>query len=381
MKKFGVIILVLLFCIASLGFSGGKSEKAAEAPKVLKIALSAPFTGLGSILGEYIKEGALLAVDEINAAGGVNGAKFDLVVYDDQANASTAATVVRRALYDDNAIAIFGPNMSSAVIGVHPLAQQAKKAMLVGATSPSFRYDKVKNDYLFRLRADDGVKVAQQVKYIVENLKAKKPGVIYGSTDYCTSALAVAKESFAKYGVQIVAMEQMKEGDKDATGQMLKLKNAGIDVLVGLTHEPEGAVAVKQARQLQLNVPIVGFSAWGVPSFTDLAGDAAIGVVSVQGFNPADTAPVVKKFVDAYKAKWGKEPSDPAQCYYDGIYVLKRAIEIAGSTDSAKIAEALKKVEYNGVQGPMKLDALHNYTDVCYISEFDGKGWKIIAKL
>jgi branched-chain amino acid transport system substrate-binding protein len=381
MKKFLVIVLVLLVCGAGLVFSGGAAEKKAEAPKVMKIALSAPFTGLGSILGEYIKEGALLAVDEINAAGGVNGAKFDLVVYDDQANASTAATVVRRALFDDNAVAIFGPNMSSAVIGVHPLAQQAKKAMLVGATSPSFRYDKVKNDYLFRLRADDGVKVAQQVKYIVETLKAKKPGAIYGSTDFCTAALAVAKESFAKYGIQLVAMEQMKEGDKDATGQMLKLKNAGIDVLVGLTHESEGAVAVKQAKQLQLNVPMVGFSAWGVPSFTDLAGDAAIGVVSVQGFNPADTTPAVKKFVDAYKAKWGKEPSDPAQCYYDGIYVLKRAIEIAGSTDSAKVAEALKKVEYNGVQGPMKLDALHNYTDVCYISQFDGKNWKIITKL
>jgi len=379
--KATVVLLALLLAVSPL-FAGGGGEKKAEAPKVLKIALSAPFTGLGSILGEYIKEGALLAVDEINAAGGVNGAKFDLVVYDDQANASTASTVVRRALYDDNAIAIFGPNMSSAVIGVHTLAQQAKKPMLVGATSPSFGYDKVKNEYLFRLRADDGVKVAQQAKYIVENLKAKKPGVIYGSTDYCTSALAVAKETFAKYGIQIVAQEQMKEGDKDATGQILKLKNAGIDVLVGLTHEPEGAVAVKQVRQLKLDVPIVGFSAWGVPAFTDLAGEAAVGVVSVQGFNPADTTPAVKKFVDAYKAKWnGKEPSDPAQCYYDGVYLLKKAIETAGEADPVKIAEALKKIEYMGVQGRMKLDGLHNFTDVCYISEFDGKIWKVIAKL
>jgi len=381
MKKSALMILVLIFCVSFQGFAAGASEKAAEAPKTIKIALSAPFTGLGSILGDYIKEGALLAVDEINAAGGVNGAKFELVVYDDKADASMAATVVRRALFDDKAVAIFGPNMSSAVLGVHTLAQQARRPMLVGATSPSFRYDKVKNDFLFRLRADDGVKVAQQVKYIVENLKAKKPGVIYGSTDYCTSALDVAKETFAKYGIQIVAMEQMKEGDKDATGQILKLKNAGIDCLVGLTHEPEAAVAVKQVRQLQLNVPIVGFSAWGVPAFTDLAGDAAKGVISVQGFNPADTDPVVKKFVDSYKAKWGREPSDPAQCYYDGVYVLKEAIKLAGSTDPEKIAEALKKVEYYGVQGRMKLDALHNFTDVCYISEFDGKNWKIIAKL
>lgn len=347
----------------------------------IKIVLSAPFTGSGSILGEYCKDGAQLAVDEINAAGGVNGAKFDLITYDDQANASTAATVVRRALDSDKAVAIFGPNMSSAVLGVHTLAQQAKVPMLVGATSPSLRYDTTHNDYLFRLRADDGVKVAQQVKYIVEILKAKKPGIILGSTDYCTSALAVAKQAFDKYGIKIVDIENMKEGDKDVTAQVTNLKNAGIDVLVGLTHEPEAAVVMLKVRQLKLTVPIVGFSAWGVPAFTDLAGDAAIGVISVQGFNPADTDPTVKKFVDAYKAKWGKEPSDPAQCYYDGVYLLKKAIETAGSTDPVKIDEALKTVEYTGVQGLMKCDALHNFTNICYISQFDGKTWKVISKI
>jgi len=369
--------LVILALFSSPVWAQGKIDPS----KPIKIVLSAPFTGSGSILGDYIKEGAQLAVDEINASGGVSGAKFQLIVYDDQANASTAATVVRRGLYDDNAVAIFGPNMSAAVIGVHTLAQQARKPMLVGATSVSFRYDKVKNEYLFRLRADDGIKVMQQVRYIAEVLKSKKPGIICGSTDYCTSALDVAKAGFEKYGIKIAAVEMMKEGDKDVTAQMTKLKNAGIDCLVGLTHEPEAAVVMKQVAQMKLTVPVVGFSAWGVPAFTDLAGDAAIGVISVQGFNPADTDPVVKKFVDAYTAKWGREPSDPAQCYYDGVYLLKKAIEMAGSTDSVKIDEALKKVEYSGVQGPMKCDALHNYTDICYISQFDGKGWKIISKL
>jgi len=371
------IVLVLLALIGGSIWAQGKIDPS----KPIKIVLSAPFTGTGSILGDYIKGGAQLAVDEINSSGGVEGAKFQLIVYDDQANASTAATVVRRALYEDKAVAIFGPNMSAAVIGVHTLAQQAKIPMLVGATSVSFRYDKVKNDYLFRLRADDGVKVAQQVKYIAEVLKAKKPGAIVGSTDYCTSALDVAKQAFEKYGIKFIDIEMMKEGDKDVTAQITKLKNSGIDVLVGLTHEPEAAVVMKQVRQMKLTVPAVGFSAWGVPAFTDLAGDAAIGVISVQGFNPTDPDPAVKKFVDAYKAKWGNEPSDPAQCYYDGIYLLKKAIEMAGSTDSVKIAEALKKVEYTGVQGPMKCDDLHNYTNVCYISQFDGKDWKIISKL
>jgi len=346
--------------------------------KDIKIALVSPFTGLGSILGEYIKEGLLLAVDEINAAGGVDGAEINVVIYDDQADPSIAAVVVRRALFDDKVIAVFGPNMSSAVLGVHTLAQQSKIPMLVGATSPSFRYTNVGNDYLFRLRADDGVKVAQQVKYAVEVLNIKNPGVIYGSTDYCTAALEVAKAEFDKYGIEIVAAEQMREGDKDATGQILSLKRAGFDGLIGLTHEPEAAVVVKLMRQLQIDVPIIGFSAWGVPAFTDLAGAAAVDVYSVQGFNPADTDPVVVKFVDDYKKKWKREPSDPSQCYYDGIYLIAEAIKLAGTTDGVKLAEVLTELTYTGVQGPLKCDEHHNFTDVCYISQFDGSTWKII---
>jgi len=160
-----VLAIVLLLGVAALGAT-------------IKVALVAPFTGLGSILGDYIKMGAQLALEEINAAGGINGDMLEMIVYDDAANPSTAANVVSRALFQDNVVAVFGPNMSSAVIGVHPLAQQAKIPMLVGATSPSFRYTKIPNDFLFRLRADDEVKVVQLVKYAVEVLGIKKPGVI-----------------------------------------------------------------------------------------------------------------------------------------------------------------------------------------------------------
>ncbi len=365
------LIITVFFLICQLSLAQALAED-------IKIALVSPFTGLGSILGEYIKEGALLAVDEINDAGGVNGEKINMIVYDTQADPSIAANVIRRAIFDDKVIAIFGPNMSSAVLGVHTLAQQSKVPMLVGATSPSFRYTNVGNDYLFRLRADDRVKVTQQVKYAIETLGIEKPGIIYGSTDYCTAALEVAEEEFDRYGVEIVAAEQMREGDKDASGQILRLKDSGFDGLFGLTHEPEAAVVVKLMRQLEIDVPIIGFSAWGVPAFTELAGEAAIGVYSVQGFNPTDPDATVEKFVNAYKEKWDREPSDPSQCYYDGVYLLAEAIKLAESTDGEKLAEALTQVEYTGVQGPMKCDEHHNFTDVCYISQFDGEKWEII---
>lgn len=377
-----LIISVVFLIMANMVFAAGETETTAGAfPKTINIALAAPFTGLGSILGKDISQGANLAVDEINAAGGVNGSMINIRIYDTRANASIASTVVRKALYEDNAIAIFGPNMSSAVIGVHTMAQDAKKPMLVGATSPTFRFTEVGNPYLFRLRADDGVKVDMLVKYAVEVLGLKRPAVIYGSTDYCTAALKVAEAAFERYGIPIVAKEQIREGDKDATGQLLNMRKANFDGLIGLTHEPEASVVVTQVRQLGMDVPIMGFSAWGVPAFTDLAGAAAKGVYSVQGFNSTDTDATVQKFVTAYRAKWGTAPSDPAQCYYDGIYMLKTAIEKAGSVEGEKLAAALAEVEYVGVQGLMKNDKYHNFTNISYISQFNGKDWMIIDKL
>lgn len=377
----GLVILALLGGSILIWGCGKTGSSTPGSSTPIKIVLSAPFTGTGSALGEWCEKGARLAVDEINASGGVKGASFDLITYDDASDASTAATIIRRAISSDKAVAIFGPNMSGAVLGVNTLAQQAKVPMLVGATATSLRYDKTKNDYLFRIKTDDGVKGAELVKYVVEVLKAKKPGIIVGSDSYCTSGLADLKQDFDTYGIKIVDIENMKEGDKDVTAQVTKLKKAGIDVLIGMTHEPEGAVVMLKVRELKLTVPCIGESAWGVPMFTDLAGDAAIGVISLQVLNLADPDPRVQKFVDAYTAKWGTEPSDPANCYYDGVYLLKKAIEMAGSTDGVKIDEALKTVEYTGVQGLMKCDALHNFTNACYISQFNGKIWNILSKI
>lgn len=371
MKVSKAILLVLVFVLAVTVTFGG----------TIKVALVAPFTGLGSILGDYIKKGAELAIDEINSVGGINGDTIELKIYDDAANPSTAANVIRRALFQDKVVALFGPNMSSSVIGVHQLAQQAKIPMMVGATSPSFRYTKIPNDYLFRLRADDGVKVTNLVKYAVEVLGMKKPGIIYGSTDYAMAALEVAKTSFEEMGVEIAAMAQIKEGEKDATGQLIKLKNADFDGLIGLTHEPEAAVAVRQLKQLQLDVPIIGFSAWGVPAFTDLAGEAAVGVYSVQGFNPIDPDVPVIKFVSSYNKMWGEDPSDPAQAYYDGMYILADAIRNVG-TNGTKLAEYFaENTSIYGVQGKLECDEHHNFTSVSLISQFDGKDWVIIDKI
>lgn len=347
-----------------------------------KIALVAPFTGSGSILGDYIRNAFAMAVDEINAKGGVRGRKIEYVIYDDAAAPATSINVVTKAILNDKVDVMFGPNMSSCVLAVNHIAKDNEIPMLVGATSPSFGFDRVGNEWLFRLRADDEVKVINLVKYAVDHLGIKKPAIIHGSTDYCVVAKDVAVREFAARGIKVVAMEQMKEGEKDATGQLLKIKKASPDALIGLTHEPEGAVAVRQFRQLGFrNVEVLGFSAWGVPAFTDLAGTAAEGVISVQGFTPEFKDPKVQEFVAKYKKRYGSLPSDPAQAYYDGVYLLAHVIEKVGF-DSNAIRKGLTEVKnFPGVQGPLTCDAKHNFTNFSLISKFKNGSWDIITAI
>lgn len=369
-----IFFLALLVCLISGSIVIG-------AAPVYKVGLVAPFTGLGSILGEYCKGGLVMAIDEINAAGGVRGRKIEYIVYDDAASPATAINVVNKAIMNDKVDAVFGPNMSSCVLAVHQVAQEYKVPMLVGATSPSLGYDQLKNPWLFRLRADDEVKVINLVKYAVATEKIKKPAIISGSTDYCIAARDVALREFKKYGLQVVASEQIKEGDKDATGQLLKIQRLAADVVIGLTHEPEAAVVVRQARQLSLKAKLLGFSAWGVPAFTDLAGDAAVGVIAVQGFTPEFQDKQVQVFVKKYQEKWGKLPSDPAQAYYDGAYILASVIKKVGF-DKEQIRKGLETLKgVQGVQGELACDAKHNFSNFSIISRFKGNQWEIIEAI
>lgn len=372
-KRFVLGILVLAILSASM---------VSMAAPVYKIAVVAPFTGSGSILGEYIKNAFTLAVEEINAKGGVRGRQIEFVIYDDAAAPATAINVVNKAILNDKVDAMFGPNMSSCVLAVNQIAKDNKVPMLVGATSPSFGFDRIGNEWLFRLRADDEVKVVNLVKYAVDVLGVKKPALIHGSTDYCVVAKDVAVAEFAKRGIKAVTLQQIKEGEKDATGQLLNIKKAAPDALIGLTHEPEAAVIMKQFRQLGFkDVDVLGFSAWGVPAFTDLAGAAADGVISVQGFTPEFQDAKVQEFVKKYKARWNSMPSDPAQAYYDGMYLLAHVIEKVGFEKEAVRKGLSELKDFPGVQGPLTADAKHNFTNFSLISQFKGGTWNIITAI
>lgn len=371
-KYFKVLPLMVLVVTLLAGSVAGA--------QTIKFGLVAPFTGSGSILGDYIREAMMLAVDEINAAGGIEGRQIEVIVYDDEAAPATAINVVKRVIENDKVDVVFGPNMSSSVLAVHQVAADNETLMMVGATSPSLGYDRTGNPWLFRLRADDQVRVENQADYAVEVLGSKKPGIIYGTTDYCTSARDVIIARFAEHGIEPVAIEQMREGDVDATGQLLNMVRAGVDSIMGLTHESEAAVFVRQMRQMGVDVPIVGFTAWGVPAFTDLAPEAAKGVIAVQSFTPEDTNPVVQEFVQKYQARYGRLPSDPGQAYYDGVYAIKEVIERVGFDKHAMRQELENFSGYVGLQGELVTDEKHNLSRFSLISEFQGDGWKIIEK-
>ena len=271
--------------------------------------------------------------------------------------------------------------MSSAVVGVHQLAQQAKRPMIVGGSAPTFDFDKLKNEYLFRIRADDYLVVSQLVKYLIETMKVQRPGIIVGTTEYCTAALAVAQEVFKDANIPIVITEQIKETDKDATGQITKMKAANIDVVLGLTHEPEAAIFVTQAKNLGLNVPMTGFSAWGGPMFTDVAGEAAKGVYAAVSWHPDLASDKGKAWAKEFEAKYKLPCSEHAASYYSGLYMFKEACEIAGSFDVDKIMQAFTKVNFMDKHNRLKMNAKHNFNNTVFIAQWNGTSYDRIATI
>jgi branched-chain amino acid transport system substrate-binding protein len=157
------------------------------------------------------------------------------------------------------------------------------------------------------------------------------------------------------------------------------MRAAGIDVVVGLTHEPEAALFVTQARQLGLNVPMVGFSAWAGPMFTDVAGDAATGVYAAQFWHPDLADARGREWAQRFTARSNLPASEHAIAYYDAMFLFKAAVERAGSFDSVRIAEALKTTTWNGINR-LEMDAKHNFSRTVFMTRWNGTSYDNIAK-
>jgi branched-chain amino acid transport system substrate-binding protein len=260
-------------------------------------------------------------------------------------------------------VAILGEVASSRSLEAAPICQQSKVPMI----SPSSTNPKVTElgNYIFRVCFTDPFQGAALAKFARETLKARKVAILTSvSSPYSVGLTQYFREPFLAAGGQIVAEQKHSEGDKDFKAQLTRIRAAAPDAIFASGYYTEAALICKQARDLGITVPVFGGDGWEAPELIEIGGKAVEGAYYSTHFAPVMKTPEVQSFVKKFKARWnGETPDAMAALGYDSAHVLVDAIKRAGSTDSAKLRDAIAATKnFPGVTGNTTLDAKRNAT-------------------
>jgi branched-chain amino acid transport system substrate-binding protein len=361
-KRNAVFLLaaILIVIFASYFLIQPYNTKVIPDNNTIKVGVYGDLTGPTSSFGLSTKNGIQLAVDEINAAGGVNGKKIVLVVEDDQGRPVQAKTVISKLINQDKVQAVLGTVASSVSLAAAPVAQEAKIPMI----TPSSTNPKVTEvgDYISRICFIDPLQGKFMAKFAANTLKAKTAAIIGDvQSDYSKGLAEFFRQEFTRRNGKIVAEQKYAQTDWDFRAQLTAIRNSNPDVIYIPGYYGQVAIIAKQARELGMNMPLLGGDGWDSPELWTLGGNALNNSYITNHFAVDNPAPEVQNFVKAYQAKFGVVPDSLAALAYDAAKVLADAIKRAGGTDSVKLKNAINMTEdFDGVTGNIRLDSNRN---------------------
>lgn len=327
----------------------------------LKIGVNLELTGSVAAYGNAEKNGINLAVEQINKAGRVDGKKIEVITKDNKSENAEASTAATNLAVQSQVNAMIGPATSGAVAAASLNAQKTGVPLLTpSGTQDDLTIDKdgVKK-YIFRTTFQDSFQGQVLAQYAYQNLNAKKVVLYYdNSSDY---AKGIAEEFQRVYPGEIVTVATFASGDKDFQSALTKFKDLDYDAIVMPGYYTETGIITKQARDMGIEVPILGPDGFNDDSFGDLAGVANThDVYYVSGYSTKTAlSDKATQFIEAYKKKYGSEPNMFAALAYDSVYMIAEAAK--GAKTSIDIADNLAKLsQFDGVTGTMTIDKDHN---------------------
>jgi branched-chain amino acid transport system substrate-binding protein len=352
---------------------GGGKDAGGASGGVIKVGEYASLTGKEATFGISSHEGTLMAIEEINAAGGVLGKKLELLTEDTQSKPGEPATVVNKLIARDGVLGVLGEVASSRSLEAAPLCQQYKVPMV----SPSSTNPKVTEtgDFIFRVCFIDPFQGTVMANFATRTLKATKVAVFTDvKSDYSKGLAQFFKESFVKNGGKIVAELDFNGGDKDFKAQLTAIKGANPDAVFVPGYYTDAALISIQAKQLGLNVPLLGGDGWESEKLVEIGKDAVEGHYFSTHYHPDVGSETSKRFVANYKKRWkGKVPDALAACGYDSAIVLADAMKRAGSTEGQKVRDALAATkDFDAVTGRITINPQRDATKSAVILQVKG---------
>jgi branched-chain amino acid transport system substrate-binding protein len=338
-----------------------------QAADPIRLGLVDELTGPQAEAGILTMKGVRLALDEINAAGGILGRQVELVVEDNASTNPGTVLAYSKLVGQGNIAAVIGPLRSTQVQAASPTIAAAKVPAFIGGSDPSLT--RVNNPWIFRIRPNDLFSSKVMAEYAVKVMKGKKIAIIHSTDTFGAGGKNALVEALKALGVEPVTIQGYTNNSQDFTAIVLALKKSGADVLTSyMTNAPDVGIFAKQLRQLGVNIPWIGSASLATDTALKLAGEALYGTYTVSDF-VIDANEESKAYAKKFRTAHNADPDLFSAWAYGAVYLIKHAIETAKSTDAEAMRKALLATRgFKGVEGTYDFepngDAVHGYNVV-----------------
>lgn len=341
----------------------------------------ASMTGDQATFGQATDRGIRLAIEEINAAGGIKNRPLELITMDNRSNNDETVSVVKRLIDQKNVVALLGEVASGRSILAAPIAQNKKIPMI----SPASTNPKVTQigDFIFRVCFIDPFQGTVMAKFAAENLKMKKVAVLREvSSEYSMGLADYFIEKFKAQGGEIVADLSYTDKDVDYKAQLTQIRSKKPEGIFIPGYYTQVGLIARQARDLGIQATLLGGDGWESPKLSEIGGKAIDGSFFSNHYSNESEDPQVKAFIERYKAKYNEMPEGLAAVAYDAAKMLAFAMDKTKDVKPDQIREQFSQItNYQGVTGRMTLDKQRNAQKPAVVVQVNGKNNKFVANV
>ena len=381
MKKSRVLSMVLVAALLTVPLAGCGNTSGGSGDEIV-IGGLAPLTGSVAQYGVAVDNAVKMAVDDINAKGGLLGKRIKYISYDEKGDPTEATNAYTRLVDQDKIVALIGDVTSAPCEAV---AQQAARDKLPMIT-PSGTSEAITTygENVFRACFIDPYQGQLMASYASKKLNAKTAAILFDNGDPYSSGIADAFEAAAKaLGMTITNKEGYASKSTDFNSQLTKIKAGNPDVLLLPVYYNDVVLIAKQAKDQGLTATLLGADGWdGVASEVAKKSDDIKKLLNnayfCSQYSASSSDPALQNFLKTYKEKYNEEPNMFAVLGYDAMQIMAAAIEKAGTTDSAAVIKALRETNYKGLTGTTTFDDKRNPVREAIITSFDGLNYKVV---
>lgn len=383
-KKIIVSLLLVMFAITMVAGCGGTKapvDKTGEKPASVKIGLNAELSGNVAQYGIAVANAIELGFEEINAAGGANGIKLEIIKYDNRSDSAESLNIATRLASQDEVSVIVGPATSTAAIATIPVSEEFQIPIVSPTgTNLDITVDPKTGEtrpFMFRTCFIDPFQGTVGARFAAENLGLKTASIyVDNNSDYSKALEVVFKDSFEALGGKIVSVEGFVIEDKDFRSTLTKIIGTNPEVIYIPAYEEQVALIINQARELGYKGVLLGVDGWDGTKLAEVNTPEALkDAFFTNHYSSESTDPKVSDFIKNYNAKYGSNPTSLAALGYDAAYVIAEAIAKAGSADPVAIKDAIAATSgLVGVTGTITFDDQHNPIKSAVVIGYDEQG-------